>query len=275
MPERSSGPDLEQRLRVLELEVTELRRPRRSRAPSIHRSRTRRVLAAISLVVTLGVLPMVAVASDTFGDVATGSQFHAAINNVYDARITRGCDDSPLLFCPGDTVNRQQMAGFLNRGLGRATGSSSSINLSADSGGSEVVSVSLTPGGLTGGTAFVVVTGSVTAFTFNGTTCPCEVGMRVQNVTASDEPTLWQFFDVSNTATPTGYRNASGSMSWVFEVPSGTTQEFAVMVNVDMAGAPGDLDLQGHITALYVPFGGTGGSTLSTFDASGSAGRGD
>jgi len=266
MPEQSSRPIVEQRLRALELEVDDLRRGRRRPAATAARpSRARRIVVSLSVIMAIGLLPMVALASDTFTDVPDSSQFHDAINSLYEARITRGCTTTPpLQYCPQDNVNRQQMAGFLNRGLGRATGDENAAIVEADEGNVEIVSVTVEPGGLTGGTGFVVVTGSVSAFTTSGTTCPCEVGIRVRNLTADDGPGLWQFFDVSNTATPTTFRNASGSQSWVFQVPSGTAQEFAVLADIDMAGATGFLALQGHITAVYVPFGGTGGSTLGT-----------
>lgn len=271
MPEPSSGTTLDDRIRALELEVTDLRRERRRRALAPARpSRARRILVSISVIMAVGLLPMVAVASDTFTDVSDTNQFHDAINNLYNGGLTRGCTSTPpLQYCPTNGVNRQQMAGFLNRGLGRAALGTGAVSAAADESALVIASASLDPGGLTGGTGFVVVTGSVTAGTTSGTTCPCEIGMRVRNTTASQQPGLWQFFDVSNTASPSGYRNGSGSISWVFEVPSGETQDFDLIANVDMTGATGDVDLQGHITAVYVPFGSTGGSILSTFGLQG------
>jgi hypothetical protein len=232
----------------------------------------------MSVIMAVGFLPMAAVASDTFTDVPDTSQFHDAINNLYDARVTRGCTTSPpLQYCPTDPVNRQQMAAFLNRGLGRVTSDSGSANITVDSDDVNVATLTLSPGGLTGGTGFVLVTGSVSAYTSSAGTCPCEVSVRVRNTTAGVQPGLWQFFDVTDTATPTGFRNGSGTMSWVFEVPSGVDQTFALLSNVDMTASPGFLTLQGQLTAVYVPFGGTGGSTLSTFgtESAPTDGRGD
>ena len=264
MPEHPSEPILEQRLRALEIEIDDLRE-RRSRAPTAARSaRIRRIFVSLTVIMTIGLLPMVVPASDTFNDVPDSNPFHDAINSLAGAGITTGCNNTPPQFCPQEFVKRQAMAGFLNRGLGRATANQDATAIGADANDVEVASVTLTPGGVTGGIGFVLVTGSVSAFTTSGTTCPCEVGMRVADVTGGTDPGLWQFFDVSNTATPSTFRNSSGTMSWVFEVPSGTAREFAVMADIDMTGATGTLALQGQITAMYVPFGGTGGSTLGT-----------
>jgi hypothetical protein len=276
MPEHPSGPILEQRLRALELEINDLRTERRRRAaPTAARpSRARRIVVSLSVIMAIGLLPMVALASDTFTDVPNTNQFHDPINNLYNARVTRGCTTTPPLeYCPRDPVNRQQMAGFLNRGLGRATGAEDQALATADTGNIEVASVTIDAGGLTGGTGFVLVTGSVSAFTDSATTCPCEVGMWLSD-SGGAGPGLAQFFDVSNTP-PTTFRNASGSQSWVFQVPSGTAEEFTIMADVFMTGVTGSLTLSGHITAVYVPFGGTGGSTLGTTSVQGESNSAD
>jgi hypothetical protein len=266
MPE-PRAPHLERRLAALELEIRQLRTAPPPRAAPPPRRRMRKVATAIMLVLAIGVVPMVALASDTFSDVPTGNQFHDAINNLYDARITRGCTTSPpLMYCPQDDVNRQQMAGFLNRGLGRVAGTQDFVDYTADA-TQTVASITLDTGGLTGGTGFVHVTGSATGFTSSTTTCPCALGLRVRNATAGQEPGLWQFEEVSNTPSHGSLRLGSATQSWVFSVPTGTTQTFELRVLVNMTGATGDITVQGHITAVYVPFGSTGGSTLDLSDA--------
>ena len=263
MPEHPSEPTVEARLRALEAEVDDLGGRRRIAPTAARPSRIRRIFVSLSVVMAIGLLPMVAFASDTFTDVPDSNPFHDAINNLAGAGITTGCNVTPAQFCPQEAVKRQAMAGFLGRGLGRATGAEGAATVTADA-TATVASVTLEPGGVTGGTGFVLVTGSVTGGTTSATTCPCEVGIRVANVTAGQQVGLWNFFDVSNTASPSTFRNGSGTQSWVFEVPSGTAQEFAVLASVDMTGATGEVILQGHVTAVYVPFGGTGGSTLGT-----------
>jgi hypothetical protein len=54
-------------------------------------------------------------ATGIFGDVAVGSFAADFIEDLYARGITGGCQASPLLYCPGNTVLRQQMATFLSR----------------------------------------------------------------------------------------------------------------------------------------------------------------
>jgi hypothetical protein len=269
MPVTSSGgPQLEERIRALELQIDDLRSARRRRRITTPRP-MRRMLTVLTVIAAVGILPMVVLASDTFSDVPDSNTFHDSINHLYAARIATGCATSPTLqYCPGAAVTRGQMAAFLNRGLGRAANAQGTTTVTADA-TSDVATVTIEAGGTSGGTGFVVVTGSLSAYTLSGTTCPCEVSIRVRDTTSGTEPSLWQFFDVSNTATPTGYRNASGTISWAFTVPSGADRTFVARAGVNMTGATGSLTLQAHLTAVYVPFGSTGGSTLSTLGEGG------
>jgi len=50
-----------------------------------------------------------------FGDVPVGAFAADFIEALYNAAITGGCQASPLLYCPGNAVVRQQMATFLVR----------------------------------------------------------------------------------------------------------------------------------------------------------------
>jgi hypothetical protein len=54
-------------------------------------------------------------ATGIFGDVPPGSFAAAFIEELYHRGITGGCSASPLLYCPGSSVLRQQMATFLVR----------------------------------------------------------------------------------------------------------------------------------------------------------------
>jgi murein DD-endopeptidase MepM/ murein hydrolase activator NlpD len=55
---------------------------------------------------------------DTWVDVAATHWALASINALYEAGITQGCAQTPLKYCPGDSVTRAQMAAFLVRSLG-------------------------------------------------------------------------------------------------------------------------------------------------------------
>ena len=54
-------------------------------------------------------------ATGIFGDVPVGSFAADFIEALYNQAITGGCQASPLLYCPGNAVLRQQMASFLVR----------------------------------------------------------------------------------------------------------------------------------------------------------------
>jgi hypothetical protein len=53
-----------------------------------------------------------------FGDVPVGSFAADFIEALYNQGVTGGCQASPLLYCPGSAVLRQQMATFLVRTFG-------------------------------------------------------------------------------------------------------------------------------------------------------------
>jgi hypothetical protein len=48
-----------------------------------------------------------------FGDVPVGSFAADWIEDLYNRGIAGGCSASPLLYCPGNPVNRGQMAALL------------------------------------------------------------------------------------------------------------------------------------------------------------------
>jgi len=49
----------------------------------------------------------------TFGDVPTTNPFFHYVETVYQVGVTGGCQASPLMYCPNNSVTRQQMAVFL------------------------------------------------------------------------------------------------------------------------------------------------------------------
>jgi parallel beta-helix repeat protein len=52
-----------------------------------------------------------------FVDIPPGYWAEEAIYKIYNAGITKGCSQTPLKYCPEDTVTRDQMAVFLGRGI--------------------------------------------------------------------------------------------------------------------------------------------------------------
>jgi hypothetical protein len=53
--------------------------------------------------------------SSPFADVPSGDPFLPWINKAFTLGITAGCVASPLQFCPGSSVTREQMAIFIYR----------------------------------------------------------------------------------------------------------------------------------------------------------------
>jgi hypothetical protein len=53
-----------------------------------------------------------------FGDVTCPSLFADWIEQLYTEGITGGCSTSPLLYCPGNSNTRGQMATFLVKTFG-------------------------------------------------------------------------------------------------------------------------------------------------------------
>jgi len=80
---------------------------------------TQKALAVGILAIALVAFPLVALASDVFGDVPNTLPQHDAINRVYAAGIMRACTATvPPNFCPNDPVLRAQQASQWDRALG-------------------------------------------------------------------------------------------------------------------------------------------------------------
>jgi len=251
MSERPIDHDLERRVRDLELAMSgtaPARLPRR-------RSPARRVSVVIATVIALVALPMITVASDVFRDVGSSHAFHGDINELYNARITRGCATNPLRYCPDDALTRGQMAGMLTRGLGRVVQSGGNTN-----GGGVVASITIDAGGLPGGTGYVLISATVTANALDPDSCPCGIGAAVELAPVEYPELTYDInFNLSGPQAPTieGTHIVAESGSWseVVPVPTGESTTFDLFVGVG-ATAPGIVHTSGRLTALYVPFDG-------------------
>jgi hypothetical protein len=234
-------------------EIAQLRQEVDALRESLSRSRTpwawrppRRLLAGL-ITIALAI-PGVALASHIFGDVPTGNQYHTNIANIARAGITTGCGAG--LYCPADPVRRDQMAAFLNRGLGRANhGDAAAVQFAA--GFVTAAQVEL----VTPGAGFVLVTAQSMAYPVTAG-CPCNVRLELLGPLGSGNSYYLQ--------TPVG----AGSIgqvgnTWVFEVDGGGTQTLKALVRRDSGTATMRADTV--ITALWVPFDGSGnGSTAGS-----------
>jgi hypothetical protein len=260
MSERSpTSPSLETRIVDLERQLLALQSP--ARAP-IKRSRSRRIFSGLAVGLVLASMPMLLVAShEPFTDVSDTYLFHQEIGDLYNARIVTGT--SATTYSPSLDVQRGQMAAFIHRSIGRTAAEQDFLLSTAEGSAIEVASLTIRSGGVGGGTGFILVTANASLIEVDAANCPCSLGVRP--VVNGSAPSLWEFETITDTASPylgTSFRMGSASISWVVPVTSGATNTVDLLVAVDTTGV-GTVNLQGHLAAVYVPLGSTGGSTLS------------
>ena len=142
MPAATTG-DLIDRISALEHALA-MREPSPPRA----RRRLRGLTVLAAALLALG-LPTAILANHIFTDVPTSGTFHNVISNVYGARITTGCGVGK--YCPTNAVTREQMAGFLNRGLGRIAYAAPDF-IPLDRRGDGITSATIRAGNVQGGT---------------------------------------------------------------------------------------------------------------------------
>jgi hypothetical protein len=70
--------------------------------------------------------------SDMFSDVLSGNPFKPFIEELYNDRITSGCNLSPLMYCPQSYVTRGQMAVFIERAIGNFSPKPDPTNMFTD-----------------------------------------------------------------------------------------------------------------------------------------------
>lgn len=226
-------------------------------APSIPRRPRRRAGLVLGLVIAILAAPAIVLANHQFRDVPTSSPFHANIASLVETGITAGCGNGN--FCPKSAVTREQMAAFFTRGLGNAAGSYSEIALE-DSATTYAGAIAIRAGGTSGGTGFITVTADVSVIVTDPTLCPCGVQIGIDQL---DGPgTSPQTVFVVGTDELTGTQANSGTVQWVFEVPSGAVADFGVYADVFtepiVTGIPVSAGtILGTMTAEYSPFGST------------------
>lgn len=210
------------------------------RLPGRRRSR----LLVIALAAALA-LPTTALASHIFTDVPDTMTGHAAIEAIYDARITAGC--TPTTYCPTLPVTREQMALFLQRALPRIAGAQDLVGSQVTSTEQTQNEVTLRVGGTSGGKQFVKVDVPFTVEVADATGCPCLLTVYITSSTgATSEGTLTTLTDV-------GYD--SGAATLTFAAPSGST--VTIDATAVLAGT-GEAYIYTDISAVSGAFGSQG-----------------
>lgn len=248
--------------RVLALE-SEVRRYRR------RRSRPQRLLPLALVALLVAFVPLSTLAVTTFNDL-TGGAHDANINAIYQAGVTTGCVPNQE-YCPAAQVTREEMASFLAR-LGGLGGNPPVANAAALNGyaanallrvahGQRQDDYNVTAAYTTHASlvitapapGFVLVTGSA-EFIFDTGPCPCVGGARLRHAEASAESYT------SAAVVTTTIDRARVPLIWTFQVGTGVQH---LELRVIKQGGTGSLKVvSGNLTALFVPFGPTGGSTL-------------
>jgi hypothetical protein len=235
---------------------SEDRRTRRIRMPQ--RWWTRALL--VSSVFAVLVAPA-AWANHQFSDVPAASPHHAAVSALFGARITGGC--APGLYCPASNVRRDEMASFLQRGLGRNGASGSTAGIALTGTFQDIAQDSITAGGTTGGSGFVMLFGSFTAI--NRDVPFLTTGIRVEFRFVEDDTGFLSNVS-STTLDPANavFPSSSAAKQWVFSIPTGTTRTYSLQARITGVSTTSPITAESRLLSLlYVPFGSTGGSTLS------------
>ena len=221
--------------------------------------RRRRIGFAIPAILALVLVPALVLANHQFNDVATGASYHDEVESLVGAGITSGCASGR--YCPANAVTRGQMAQFMTRGLGVAAAGYGELD-AADTTEFYVATVSIHTGGLPGGTGYVTVDADLSVLDLSGS-CPCGVIFSIEDTDTLDPGPLGT---MGTSPIVSGGSAAAGSVSWVFEVPTGTDVEYGLWATIfndepvvlgegTDGVTKGGTTLIGSITAEYSPFG--------------------
>jgi hypothetical protein len=221
----------------------------------------RRRARAAALAIALLLVPATVLAVvQPFADVPPSNPFFTDISNVYNARIAAGCGGGN--YCPSTPVTREQMAAFLDRSGGRIGYSGYSAASAPLSGTSEVVAtVTIKPGNVSGGTAFVHLQASAVVYTNSATGLPT-YGVFYIREQGIDNPIGGAYGYAQVDALASGsYGAGQASINSVVSAPTGVTKTYELVGYI--AYGTGTLNAKGSLTAEYFPFSENGDNVLS------------
>jgi hypothetical protein len=270
----------EEELAALRQEVGRLRAQFTTRR---RRTARARLGAALTTALLVALVPLGIFAAN-FTDLNPGSPHNDNINAIADAGITKGCNPPTNdQYCPNDFVTREQMASFIARtaGLGSnppVTNAKSvggyvpdSLIRVARSNGTGVVNATyqtqLTLDITAPGAGFVLVTATGSVYNAQTSGCPCEVRYRLFHLTKVTASPREHYVTVVNNTAGTGgvESNETMAMTYVFPVSAGLNQ---FQFQAYRYNGSDNLSSDSQMTALFVPFGATGGATISEGDDS-------
>ena len=194
-------------------------------------------------------------ASHQFSDVGNGNFFHESIGAIGSAGCASGFNDGT--FRPNSNPTRGQFAYWTHNCGGRVAFDEGSSGVGTAA--TEVASASVTAGALdnppidTGG--FVLINAHIETST-NGANTTCEIGVELLD--ENGQLLELQFLDPVGSQS---FNDAAGGFSQVASIDGGETKTFRIRAAIFGAASncPGSVATVGAaITALYVPFDGSG-----------------
>ena len=188
--------------------------PITSGAPD-HSPHRRRLGVVLGVAIVVLIAPAIVLANHQFGDVPTAASYHDEVESLVGAGITSGCGGGN--YCPSQAVTRGQMAQFMTRGLGIATAGYGELGAS-ETEEFYIATVPIHAGGLPGKTGFVTVDADLSVLDLSGF-CPCGVIFSIEETTTLEPGPVGT---MGTSAVIGGGSAASGSVNWVFEVPTGS-----------------------------------------------------
>jgi len=221
--------------------------------------------------------PLGLLAAGPFNDL-TGGVHDGNIGLLYDADITKGCVPN-VSYCPTTTVTREEMASFLARTAGLGTNppvaNAKALQGYAPSGLARVAAVKkgVAKIGVLGSAidvatvtvvapaaGFILITATANASTTATSGRPCLVYLGVND--RSPGGTATSGYSVAPLGNGTGLVEAVTTLAvtYAFPVAAGT-RTYAAQMFYRTGTVPIGADTS--LTALYVPFGYDGGTTLA------------
>jgi hypothetical protein len=210
-----------------------------------------RLLAAALAVAALSASGAAWAGSGTFTDVPADHPFVNEIEAVASAGITTGFGDGT--YRPNQSVTRGAMAAFMGRGFGRASSGNLAGTVSAAGGFTSVGSTTLTAGATGGGGGFALLTATLTFTVVSAENCPCRVGARLNQIGGG--PQLPAEVDIPFFGIPFALQE-NVMLTTTYLLPADTTATYTV--EVDSLDSTTGVQVDGELTAMYVPFDGSG-----------------
>jgi hypothetical protein len=240
---------------TLEFSALQRRGPRAELEEESTLNRIPRRLRGVIIGLVIATLPMAVVATDVFTDVSDSSQFHDPINALAGAGVTAGSPSGSDTFQPQADVNRQQMAGFLNRAAGRIAYSGNGADLpapvSSTAGGTELATLTLSPGGVVADKTNMFKADATLTVFCNDLADDCQVLVTIDDGDLQSR--------VASYNVPAG-EVQHGALTWANETATGSNVTLTLRA---ISTGAGDAEATGEMTAIYAPFGAGGGNTLA------------